>query len=99
MGYRARPIGPWTTSVLLFVVATQAAQAGLAESDACAQSLTSTGQRMYDAVIVQLATGSDPETTARNAIRALVQAGSVTRNEARENADAVSECLVLLKEN
>jgi hypothetical protein len=96
---RRNPMGLWAGSIALVLAAAQPAAAGRAEADACAASLSATGQQMYSAIVAQLSPNTNPQTVARDTIRGLVQSGSLSRRDAQNNADAVSGCLALLQSN
>ena len=67
--------------------------AGQTEADACAASLSATGQKMYQATAPYMAPGTNMKDLFRIHVRPMVQDGTLTRSDARANAPAVAECL------
>ncbi|MHA7850485.1 hypothetical protein [Roseovarius sp.] len=83
-----------TAAVTFLLTATgQAAIAGQAEADACAASLTATGQTMYAAVAPSVSSGDNMKSEMRGILKPMVQSGSLTQVDARANAKAVIACL------
>jgi len=77
----------------LLAVTGQAALAGQNEADACALSLTATGQTMYAAVAPNVSSGDNMKSAMRGILKPMVQSGTLAQAAARANAKAVIACL------
>jgi hypothetical protein len=71
--------------------------AGQLEGAACAARLAPTGQMMFQAVAEHVKSDSDIATLMRERVRPLVMTGRISREDAKQNGQAVAKCLLLLK--
>jgi len=74
-----------------------AAQAGPTEANTCAESLTTTGKRMFKTVAPYVKPDSNIQLLMRTHLRDLVISGTLDMADAQANGPAVGQCLALLK--
>jgi hypothetical protein len=81
---------------LVFALAPGVALADKAAADACAAKLTAKPKLIYDVSYPKIATATIPDVLKAETTK-LVQAGQVSRAEARPAAEAAGACLKLAK--
>jgi len=80
------------------VLLSTAAHADQKAADACAAKLPKDSAAIYSATVAKLSPGADVRAIVKSVARGMVMSGSLSRDNARDVAEAAGACLKLLKE-
>ena len=85
---------PVSISVLCIMLhSTMPAAAGISEANSCSATLPAQARLIYRETLPQLKPGVNARQIVRTTVISMVQAGKISRDRARANAEAAGECL------